>query len=203
MILRPFVPFSRADERTELQAYMTASSDPESYGQLTAYVLPNRRRGAGVGVQPHRLRAVIAQQITLQAGGGNTVRFGDLQIVPTGRGLLWVRPFYASVAQGTSGGGDNVTEYRFVIVSYNDRAVFGESLGEALAKLFPGYEGDLGDRVGADSDAPRGAGGGASRRRAPGPRSWRAPTSCCRRPRPRWTRPTWPSTRRRSTRRRR
>ena len=39
MILRPFVPFSRNDERTELQAYMTASSDPESYGELVAYVV--------------------------------------------------------------------------------------------------------------------------------------------------------------------
>ena len=34
VILRPFVPFSRDDQRTELQAYMTASSDPDNYGQL-------------------------------------------------------------------------------------------------------------------------------------------------------------------------
>ena len=39
VLLRPFVPFSRADQRTELQAYMTASSSPESYGRLTAYVV--------------------------------------------------------------------------------------------------------------------------------------------------------------------
>ena len=36
VILRPFVPFSTTDQRTELQAYMTASSDPDDYGQLTS-----------------------------------------------------------------------------------------------------------------------------------------------------------------------
>lgn len=159
VILRPFVPFSRTDERTELQAYMTASSDPENYGQLTAYVLPNPSQVDGplsvsnlIDSEPS-----IAQQITLQAGGGNVVRFGDLQIVPVANGLLWVRPFYAAVSQGTGGGNDRVTEYRFVIVSTNERAAFGESLEEALVKLFPGYQGDLGDRVGGDpesTDAP-------------------------------------------------
>ena len=91
----------------------------------------------------------ITQQITLQTGGGNRVRFGDLQLVPVADGLLWVRPFYAAVPQ-SSDRDTTVTGYRFVIVSYDTRAAFGESLGEALGKLFPGFEGDLGDRVGAD-----------------------------------------------------
>ena len=79
------------------------------------------------------------------------MRFGDLQLVPVADGLLYVRPFYAAVPQ-SSDRDTTVTEYRFVIVSYDGRAAFGESLGEALAKLFPGFEGDLGDRVGADDE---------------------------------------------------
>ena len=39
MLLRPFVPFSTDDQRTELQAYMTASSDPADYGKLTVYIV--------------------------------------------------------------------------------------------------------------------------------------------------------------------
>jgi len=74
--------------------------------------------------------------------------------VPVAEGLLWVRPFYASVSQGTGGGNDRVTEYRFIIVSTNERAAFGRTLEEALVKLFPGYEGDLGDRVGGDTATP-------------------------------------------------
>ncbi len=150
VLLRPFVPFSRADERTELQAYMTASSDPDTYGQLTAYVVEAAAAGRARGPSPTRSTPSrsIAQQITLQTGGGNRVRYGDLQLVPVADGLLWVRPFYAAVPQSTDRA-TTVTEYRFVIVAYNDRAAFGESLGEALAKLFPGFEEDLGDRVGA------------------------------------------------------
>jgi uncharacterized membrane protein (UPF0182 family) len=155
VLLRPFVPFSTADERTELQAYMTASSDPDTYGQLTAYVvegLPDGPRTVGnqIDTEPS-----IAQQITLQRGGGNSVEFGDLQLVPVGDGLLWIRPFYASVPQ-SSDRATTVTEYRFVIVAYNGRAAYGESLGEALGKLFPGFEGDLGDRVGSTAEPEEG-----------------------------------------------
>ena len=126
----------------------------------------------------------ITQLITLQRGGGNTVRFGDLQLVPVGDGLLWVRPFYAQVSQSSST--DTVTIYRYVTVSYDRRAAWGSDLEEALAKLFPGYSGDLGDRVGEDGDGRR--------RRTPASppsarpkRSWPGPTSCCAKPRRRST----------------
>ena len=46
-MLRPFVPFSTDDERTELQAVMTASSDPDSYGELTSYVVRQSPLPAG------------------------------------------------------------------------------------------------------------------------------------------------------------
>jgi uncharacterized protein len=158
VLLRPFVPFSNADQRTELQAYMTASSDPDSYGQLTAYVVNPLVDGPRTVANLIDSEPTITQQITLQTGGGNRVRFGDLQMVPVGQGLLWVRPFYASVTQSTDQTTTAVTEYRFVIVSYNGRAAFGESLAEALVKLFPGYEGDLGDRVGVDDGSVAGTG---------------------------------------------
>ena len=39
VLLRPFVPFSDQDQRKELQAIMTASSDPANYGQLRVLVI--------------------------------------------------------------------------------------------------------------------------------------------------------------------
>jgi len=154
VILRPFVPFSTSDQRTELQAYMTASSDPEDYGALTAYVVKPPVDGPRTVSNQIDSSPAITQQITLQTGGGNSVTFGDLQLVPVADGLMWVRPFYASVRSNNDRTSTAVTEYRFVIVYYNGRAEFGESLAEALAKVFPGYAGDLGDRVGADEGAP-------------------------------------------------
>ncbi|MGI9028919.1 MAG: UPF0182 family protein, partial [Ilumatobacteraceae bacterium] len=149
VLLRPFVPFSREDERLELQAYMTASSDPETYGRLTAYVvsgpLPDGPRAVSNRIDSE---PSITQQVTLQTGGGNQVRYGDLQLVPVGDGLIYLRPFYAAVRQG-AGQQQTVTEYRFVIAFHGGRSQFGESLGEALGKLFPSFEADLGDRVGS------------------------------------------------------
>jgi uncharacterized protein len=150
VILRPFVPFSSDDIRTELRAYMTASSDPDTYGKLIAYVvsgdLPDGPRTVSNTIDND---PAISQQVTLQTGGGNTVHYGDLQLVPVGDGLIWVRPFYALVPQGGSDSSATVAQYRFVIVSQGDRAAIGDNLGEALGKLFPGFDADLGDRVGA------------------------------------------------------
>jgi uncharacterized membrane protein (UPF0182 family) len=154
VLLRPYVPFSRDDRRTELQAYMTASSDPEHYGRLTAYVLPELPEGPRTVANVIDSEPTIATRITQQVGGGNEVRFGDLQLVPVGRGLLWVRPFYAQVPPNAEQGAEGVTEYRFVTVAYNNRAAIGESLGAALAELFQGFEGDLGDRVGGAVPGP-------------------------------------------------
>lgn len=153
VLLRPFVPFSTDDRRTELQAYMTASSDPDTYGDLTAYVVDPLVDGPLTVSNLIDSEPTITQQITLQIGGGNSVRFGDLQIVPVDDGLLWVRPFYASVDPAGDGSTTRIGDFRFVIVSYNGRAAYGDSLADAVSKLFPDFEGDFGDRVGADVEA--------------------------------------------------
>ena len=54
-----------------------------------------------------------------------------------------------------------MTEYRFVIVSHGGRAQFGTTLGEALGKLFPGFDDDLGDRS-SDDPTPAGSDPGAA-----------------------------------------
>jgi uncharacterized membrane protein (UPF0182 family) len=148
VILRPFVPFSPDDRRTELQAYMTASSDPDTYGQLTAYQM------SGDVLPPGPIRVTsqaesepaISREISLQDNeeSGTRVVFGDLQLVPVADGHLWVRPFYVQIQQAT--------EFRFVIVSYNEQAVYATSLSEALALLFPGFDAEVGDRVRAPVD---------------------------------------------------
>ncbi len=152
VLLRPFVPFSTDDQRTELQAYMTASSDPADYGQLTTYVV--EMSGDRLPDGPLRVAsnaestAAISQRISLDnvGGGGSEVVFGDLQIVPVADGLIYVRPYYVAIPQ-SSGSASSVTEFRFVIVSYNDRAVIEPTLADGLARLFPGFESDLNERV--------------------------------------------------------
>ena len=74
---------------------------------------------------------LISREISFQDNeeSGTDVLFGDMQILPVADGLIYVRPFYVSI--------DGVTEYRFVIVSHDNRATFASSLREALSDLFP------------------------------------------------------------------
>ena len=152
VMLRPFVPFSTGDERTQLQAYMTASSDPATYGTLTTYIVDASQGDLPDG--PIRVagnaesQQEISQRISLdnQGEGGSEVRFGDMQLITVGDGLIYIRPYYVSVPQN-SGDVDEVTEFRSVIVSYNDRSVLEPTIGEALARLFPGFDGEVGDLV--------------------------------------------------------
>ena len=151
VLFRPFVPFSTNDTRTQLQAYMTASSDPTTYGKLTTYVVEASDGDLPDG--PLRVASnaesteEISRRISLDnvGDGGSQVRFGDMQIIPVGDGLIYVRPYYVSVPQ--TGSTASVTEFRSVLVSYNDRAVLESTLSEALALLFPGFEGEINDRV--------------------------------------------------------
>ena len=143
VILRPFVPFSTDDRRTELQAYMTASSDPDTYGEMTTYVVEQEPLPAG----PLRVAdqaesdSDISPELSLLANDetGTQVKFGDMQPIPVADGLVYVRPVYVVSS--------DVTEFRLVIVSHNDRSVMEETLDAALTRLFPGYEGDVGERI--------------------------------------------------------
>ena len=149
VLLRPFVPFSRNDQRRELQAFMTASSDPGTYGDLTVYEVQPGERGMPDGplaiANSMQADAQINEQITLQQRGGSRVRFGDLQLVNIAGGLLWVRPFYVSVEQ-ESGTVASVTEYEFVMATYDERSAYSVTLGGVLAELFPGLNANIGER---------------------------------------------------------
>ncbi len=168
VILRPFVPFSTNDARTELQSYMTASSAPETYGQLTSYIVEetNNRLPDGplrVASQAESTEE-ISRRISLDnvGGGGTEVRFGDLQLIEVSQGLVWVRPYYVAVPQN-SAEVTSVTEYRGVIVSYNDEAVLADTVSEALAELFPGFDGDIDETIDEPTepgDGETGAGNG-------------------------------------------
>jgi len=162
VMLRPFVPFSSNDARTELQAYMTASSDADSYGRLTTYIVEDPSGDLPDG--PLRVAGqaestdAISRRISLDnvGDGGTQVRFGDLQLIPVGDGLIYVRPYYVSVPQNSADVG-SVTEYRAVIVSYNDRAVLEPTITQALARLFPGFRGDLGEEIAEPSEPATGS----------------------------------------------
>jgi uncharacterized membrane protein (UPF0182 family) len=127
---------------------MTASSDPQDYGSLVAYEVTSAEDGPFTVSNTMNTESTVSQQLSLLNIEGTDVVFGDLQMVPLAGGLLWVRPVYVQptvidqrVSQPT---------IELVLVSQNQNAAYGSSLSGALAKLFPGFDEEIGDVVGDD-----------------------------------------------------
>ena len=81
--------------------------------------------------------------------------FGDLQIVPVGKGLVYVRPLYVRPDDTAA----QQVFVRKVLASYDEKSVIADSVSAAIGKLFPGFNTDLGDRV---DDGKAGSSGGTS-----------------------------------------
>lgn len=144
-LLRPFVPFSTNDSRRELVGYMTVSSDPGSYGKLTIYQMTNSSLpiGPAQAAADAAADATIATQLNLLDSRGSQVSFGNLQLVPVGPGMLYIRPVYVRPSNAAT----SQVFVRFVIVSLstNQRSVMATSLTDAINELFPDAGVDLGE----------------------------------------------------------
>ena len=145
-LLRPFVPFSTDDSKRNLQAFMTASSDPKDYGSLIAYEVASPEDGPFTVSNTMNTESTVSQQLSLLNIEGTDVVFGDLQMVPVAGGLLWIRPVYVQPSVANTNESQPTVE--LVLVSQNNHASYGSSLGAALARLFPGFQTDIGDVVG-------------------------------------------------------
>jgi hypothetical protein len=149
-MVRPFVPFSADDSRKELRSLMVVSSEPKTYGQLTVYDIktPLPAGPATVSAQ-FESEPAISQTITPLDQRGSRVTYGDLQLVPVGKGLVYIRPMFVQ-----PDGADKQVFVRKILAGYGDRSVIGDSLTSVISQLFPGFNLDLGDRVGRPSSTP-------------------------------------------------
>ena len=94
----------------------------------------------------HLAAVQVVQAFTLEDSRGSRVLFGDMQLVPVGKGLLYVRPIYVKAEGQTA-----IPDLRYVVVIGNGKLGRGDSLSAALNALFPGAQVILGDRSGTAS----------------------------------------------------
>lgn len=143
-MLRPFVPFSSDNARKELRALMVVSSDPRTYGQLTVYKVGEPLpEGPATVAAEFGSDPTVSQQVTLLDQRGSRVIYGDLQIVPISKGLVYVRPLFVRPDDASA----RQVFVRKMLASYNNKVVIADDLTTAITRLFPGYAGSLGDRV--------------------------------------------------------
>jgi uncharacterized protein len=161
-MLRPFVPFSADDSRKELRSFMVVSSDPKTYGKITIFdVKAPLPPGPATVSAEFESDSIIAQIITPLDLRGSRVTYGDLQLVPVGKGIMYLRPMFV---QPDSSDAKQVF-VRKILASYDGKSVIGDSLTDVVSKLFPGFNKNLGDRVGSTTS---GTAGGPTTTTVPG-----------------------------------
>lgn len=121
--------------REFLSAYVSASSDPETYGQITVLQLPPDTQTQG----PQLVQSLFAgspevsQDLGLLARNGqSSVVNGNLLTLPVAGGLLYVEPVYIQRANEES----SYPQLARMLVSYNGRVGFAPSLDTALDEVF-------------------------------------------------------------------
>jgi uncharacterized membrane protein (UPF0182 family) len=134
LILQPFVPISAENRQTRLVSFLVARSDPETYGEMTAFEMPQSESVLGPVQVNNEIAstAEISRQLSLLDQRGSTVISGSLQLIPVGDSILYIRPLYVR-GSGASG----FPQFRFVVVFTSGKEpVLANSVDEGLDVLF-------------------------------------------------------------------
>lgn len=120
--------------RDNLSAFMAVDSDPgtSDYGKIRILKLPTSTTADGPKQVQSQFnsRPDIAETISLLTRGHSKVQYGNLLTVPLDGGLLYAEPVYVL------GGKLKYPLLGKVLVTYNGKTAFENTLDEALDKVF-------------------------------------------------------------------
>ncbi|MFI9390685.1 UPF0182 family protein [Streptomyces bauhiniae] len=120
--------------RDNLSAFMAVDSDPRAsdYGKIRILKLPTSTTVDGPKQVQSQFNSEpsIAETISLLSRGHSQVEYGNLLTVPLDGGLLYTEPVYVR------GGTLKYPLLRKVLVTYEGRTAFEDTLDQALDKVF-------------------------------------------------------------------
>jgi uncharacterized membrane protein (UPF0182 family) len=123
-------------KRDYLAAYISASSDPATYGKLTVLTIPGQVNGPKLANNAITTDTTVSQDLgVIGRDNQNRIRWGNLLTLPVADGgLLYVEPVYAS--PGTSDAASSYPRLIRVAMMYGDKIGYGPTVSDALTKLF-------------------------------------------------------------------
>jgi uncharacterized membrane protein (UPF0182 family) len=114
-----------------LSAFVFARSDGDNYGKLIVFDVPNTAAPspaqAATLIQSNQF---ISSQFTLLGSRGSQVVLGDVQLIPVGTAIMYVRPVWI-LGAGTS----TFPRYLAVTAAVGQRAVLGYDVADATSAL--------------------------------------------------------------------
>lgn len=137
----------RGYQREFLSAYITVSSDPKNYGQITVLELPTDTQTQGPGQMQNSMTSdsKVSQDVALLSQT-NTIKYGNLLTLPIADGgILYIEPLYT---EQSSSSGNTFPRLSRVLMSYTDpngvvQVGYAPTAAEALTQIFGEDAGDL------------------------------------------------------------
>src|SRR3954464_2675575 len=123
-----------AFQRDNLSAFISASSSPQSYGQIQVLRLPGNTpfRGPKQVQNAFTTNNQVRPDLTLFNSENSKAVFGNLLTLPIGGdGLLYVEPLYVR-----SSGSGSFPLLQKVLVNFGDRIGYADTLAAALDQVF-------------------------------------------------------------------
>jgi uncharacterized membrane protein (UPF0182 family) len=122
--------------RDFLAAYISASSDPSTYGKITVLTIPGQVNGPKLAFNAISTDTAVSQDLgVIGRDNQNRIRWGNLLTLPVAQGgLLYVAPVYAS--PGASDAASSYPRLIRVAMMYNDKVGYGPTVSDALDELF-------------------------------------------------------------------
>jgi uncharacterized membrane protein (UPF0182 family) len=123
-------------QRDYLAAYISASSDPDTYGKITVLTIPGQVNGPKLANNAITTDTAVSQDLgVIGRDNQNRIRWGNLLTLPVAEGgLLYVEPVYAS--PGSSDVASSYPRLIRVAMMYEDRVGYGPTVRDALTELF-------------------------------------------------------------------
>jgi len=123
-----FTPKSKQN----MTALMVARNDGENYGELVLYQFPKSKTIYG----PEQIEAQIDQnteiskEFSLWSSSGTSYRRGNMFVIPINDSILYMEPVYLEATNSS------IPEVKRIIMAYNDKIAYEETVAECLASLF-------------------------------------------------------------------
>jgi len=144
LLERSFTPRSKG---AILSAFMFAESDGANYGKLVLYQVPNPNAPSpGQAASLIQSDQFISSQFTLLGTQGSRVIQGNVQLIPVGTAIVYVRPVWI-----LGSGSATFPRYLGVTAALGSRAVLGNDMQDAIRALITGGQTDFQRGGGATS----------------------------------------------------
>ena len=139
--------------RDFLAAYISASSDPATYGKITVLTIPGQVNGPKLAYNAITTDTAVSQDLgVIGRDNQNRIRWGNLLTLPVAQGgLLYVEPVYAS--PGASDAASSYPRLIRVAMMYNDKVGYGPTVQRCADRVVRSGRGRHRDRAGAGRPA--------------------------------------------------